>query len=241
MEYVGPFKQDKNGLWYLDSKDIKTNEIFFKESGKSYSKRTSFYEIEGVDNYFIKDSTMYPFFFNKSRHLKLLKKLIEKQNKFDDIDFPFAYYKGLGLFKGIVNPYYKGALSLDNITVTRNFNALKNYYNHESDEIDNFQALFLDVLEILHQMYKNNIYYTDARLPNFVVFNNKVKIVDFEPGYVHFKDYDNWHLQRMLSAYASSVDSARKRYGFKTVKFNPGEDFYETELNLKSLCKRLER
>lgn len=240
MNYQEPFRKDRNGLYYLDSRDIKIEELYVKQMSGSYQDRAHFFAIKGIDDYIIKDSTMYPYFFNRPRNLKLLKRLVDKQSEFDNIDFPIAYYKSFNILKGIVIPYYKDSASISELIYLHTFDELKNFYNHESDEIDNLISLLLDILELLSSMYDKGIYYIDVHSGNFLIYNNSVKVVDFEPGHVYFTDKE-WHLRLILYNYALLVDKIRRKYGFKDIFFRSGMDFYNTEYYVKDLKKKLER
>ena len=90
-------------------------------------------------------------------------------------------------------------------------------------------------------MYQKGVYYVDINSSNFVVYNNVVKVIDFEPEHVFFSDRSKWYFTRILKNYELLVDSVRKRFGFKPVLFNSGDDFHDTERNVKDLRKRLER
>ena len=249
MELDKPFKKDKNGLWYLDSRDIKTKEIYFPEVGKCNARKNTFYLIEGMDNYIIKDSTEYPYFMNRFRNLSLLKKLVEKQSDIPEIDFPFAYCKDYGILRGIVEVFYQEAISLNDLLFSTKYNdsslsqleLIKKYYDHDSNNIDNVIMLLLKILELISKMYYHSIFYTDIKAGNFLLFNNDVKVIDFEPGLVHFKDRNDWYLNFILINFAILVETVLKRCGFKDVFFSPGEDFYETEKRILSLRKTLER
>ena len=246
MEHQLPFKLDKKGIWYLDSSDIITKEIVFPRYNnrpyeRPYENRTHFYTIDGIDDYIIKDCTMYPLLFNRSRNLKLLQELVKRQKDFSNIDFPVAYYKGHEMLKGIVIPYYKDSVSLNELIYFKGFNKLKEYYNHDNNEINNVVNLLLDILKLIITMYKKGIYYVDINSSNFLVYNNIIKVIDFEPDHVFFSDRNNWHLNRILKNYELLVYNVINKFNFKPVLFHSGDDFYDTELNVKILTKRLER
>ena len=226
MELEEPFKQDRKGLWYLDSRDIKTNRKRFTEINKNNDKRAVFYTINGMDDYIIKDSTEYPYFFNRIRNLKLLKNLVEKQKELPKVDFPFAYYKDYGVLRGIVMKYYQDAESLNNLIKLYSFHEFQDFYHHDNNEIDNIIDLFLEILELISNMYDKGIFYMDIRPGNFVIYNNSVKVIDFEPGFVYFRDCGSWNYYQMLISYATLVETVLCKFGFKNVLFNSGEDFF---------------
>ena len=103
-----------------------------------------------------------------------------------------------------------------------------------------FCSLLLDILDLISKMYDKGIYYLDIHSGNFLLYNNDVKVIDFEPGHVYFRDRE-WNLKIMLNNYAILVERIRKRFGFKEIFFHSGIDFYNTEYNVKELKKRLER
>ena len=240
MEYKEPFKQDKKGRWYLDSRDIKIHDLYIKQMSSATRDRAHFFSIEGINDYIIKDCTMYPLVLNRYQNLKLLKKLVEKQSEIDKVEFQVAYYQSLMMLKGMVIPYYKDAPSLNEVTSLHKFEELRNYYDHESDDIDNLISLLIEILELIINMFEHGVYYLDIHTGNFLIYNNTIKVVDFEPGHVYFNQ-KQWHLSLILSNYALLVEKIRRRYGFKEIFFHPGVDFYNTEMNVMALKKKLER
>lgn len=241
MEYKDPFKKDRKGLYYLDSKDVKTEDLPLKQFTESFGEQAQFYKIEGINDYIIKDCTKYPLYFNRIRNLHLLKKIIEYQKYFDNIEFPVAYYKDMEKLRGIVIPYYKGAISLKGIVSYYCSKDLLFYYSHSQDEIENFISLTLDILELISSLYDKGISYMDINLGNFLLYNNVVKLVDFEPGYVLFGDSNKWHLDTILTRYELLINRLRKALDLKPIVFHSGNDFYETEKNINSFRKKLER
>ena len=242
MEHELPLRLDRKGLCYLEAGDVSCKEIVFRHhNNKPYEYQAHFYTIDGTDNYIIKDCTMYPLLFNRKRNLKLLKELINRQKYFTNIDFPIAYYKSYQMLKGIVIPYYKDSLSLYELLYFSSFSQLKEHYNHESNEIDNLISLLLDILELISTMYYKGMCYVDINSSNFVFYKNNVKVIDFEPSRIYFKDRDDWYLKRILSNYELLVEGVSRRYNFKPLLFNAGDDFYSAEESVKGLKRRLER
>ena len=241
MEIKEPFKRDNRGLIYVDSNDIQLNDLCFKEIKKSYGAKRQFFKIEGIDDYIIKDSTWIPLHFNQVRNRNLLQSLVNKQKDIPDVDFPIGYYRDHNKMKGIIIPYYQDALSLRKMIYLYVFDDLKKYYNHDSDDIDNLINLLVRILELLSKMYDNGVMYLDIHSGNFVFKDNDIKIIDFDPGFVFFKDKDHNHYERILSNYASLVETICRRLKFKPILFNPEITFMETERKVKKLKKELER
>ena len=239
-----PFKKDKKGLWYIDSRDITIKEKVFPQCNRGYGmyqEKRQFFEIDGINDLIIKDSTMYPVLFNRTRNLALLKELVKRQGELPEVDFPVAYYKSFGILKGIVVPYYRNAPSLSSLTCYCSCEQLLDHYHHDDDVIDNFVSMLLDVLNLLIIMYNKGVYYTDAHSGNFVIDKNTIKVIDFEPEYVFFSDIYGKHLKYMLRKYESLVNAVGPRCGFVKIGFKAGEDFYTTEKKVMELRKKLER
>lgn len=245
MELMEPFKQDRKGLLYVEKSDISTYEINFPKYQKPYGipqKQATFYGIHNMDEFLIKHVATDPLLINQIRYLNMLLKLVERQSLVTTADLPFAYcINDLEVLEGIISKYYKDSLSTQQIVCAHPFSELKKYYDHEANEIDNFISLILDILHVLIELVEAGIYYTDVRTSNFVVYNNTVKIVDFEPGYVFFSDHFGIRLKKMLQSYGRMVNELRKRCGFKSIVFEPGESLYETEKRVSEYRKVLTR
>ena len=241
MKELGePFKKDKNNLWYISDKDVDVESFTFNDIVKSYQGRTSFYHINGVSDYVIKDTTLYPLLFNTIKTKKLLKEFMDRQNLFDDIEFPVGYYQINNKLKGTIVPYYEDSLSIRKFIYLHKFIELKEYYNHDSDEVDNLITLFLNILELISKMYYKNIVYMDIHAGNFLFYNNEIKVIDFEYNYIHFTSNKLKYYDTLINSYASLVRTVLRRQDFGEVHFQSGEDFYETERKVKSLRKTLE-
>lgn len=241
MELKEPFKMDNRGLVYLDSRDIKIDNLYFGEIKKSYTPKRQFFKIEGINDYVIKDSTMDPLLFNVSKNKKLLENLVNKQKDIPEVDFPIGYYRDNGKMKGIIIPYYEDALSLRKMIYLHAFEELREYYNHDCDDIDNLINLLVRILELISIMYDKGVIYLDIHSGNFVFKDNDVKVIDFDPGFVFFKDKDHDYYEKILDHYATLVETICRRLKFKPISFDSGFTFMETERKVKKLKKELER
>ena len=240
-EFSTPFKLDKRNLWYIDSNDVKLEQKVFSEIGKKYHNRNHFYLIDGVDDYIIKDESKYTKMFRKTRIINMLKVFVSVQEKLSNIGFPVGYFVNYGKVDGTIIPYYKDSISVDEFICFQKFEELKKYYNKSSDDIDNLVCLLTDILKIISDMYDNNISYLDIHPGNFLLYNNEVKIIDFEPNYLYLKKKNSNTHDRMLLNYALTVCEICRRLKFENVFFNSGESFIETEERIRGFCKRLER
>ena len=241
VELDKPFKKDYHNLWYLDSKNVKITPFKFSEIGKPYEDRPNFFKIKGIDDYIIKDTSLYPFFFNRYRTIRNLVKLQQKQELLPNIDFPIGYYKDKGMVMGTIIPYYPGAISLRELIFLHKLPDVDNYYYRDPNEIDNLIYMFLDILELISKMYEQNIVYLDIHTGNFLIYKNDVKVIDFEPGYVYYSDKNHTKYERMIINYAKLIERICRRLGFKEVLLRPSDTFMGMENNIKTLSKRLER
>ena len=241
MNIENQFKIDKDGLLYLDIDDVKLDEFHFNEVTSCYSPKRKFYHIDGIDDYIIKDTTNLPKYFNEHRNKKMLKNFKINQDKFNDIEFPIGYLLDKKQFKGTIIPYYKNSFSLKELSNIYEFEDLKKYYNHKDSDIYNLINLCLDVLKIIEHLYNENIIYLDIGAGNFLVYNNTVKIIDFEPGRVYFKENKKKYLSLILSNYNILVNYIWRHYGFSDMPYSPGESFIDAEYRVKALYKEKRR
>ncbi len=233
-------KTDSSGLKYFDVSDVKLNRLYLYETDKPYYERKDFYSIEGIDDYIIKQSTVKPILLNGYQNKKLLRSLVEKQSELPEIGFPIGYSRKFGRMNGTIIPGYKESLSIYKATTSHSIEDLINYYNHSSDPIDNLVYMLLDILEILSKMYNKGVIYLDIKTSNFLIYHNGVKIIDFDPGRVLFKDRNGELHDSILRNYAQLVETICRRYGYK-VLFNREDTFQETEKKVKYLKRELER
>ena len=166
-EFDKPFKLDKHNLWYIDSNDVILNRKTFSEAGRKSFNKSSFYLIDGVPDYIIKDDSKYTKSFRKQKLLKMVKELTKIQHNLPNIGFPVGYYVNYGNVDGTIVPYYKESISIHDFICYGKFNELKKYYNRSDNDIDNLISMLLDILDIISSMYDNNISYRDIHPGNF--------------------------------------------------------------------------
>ena len=112
---------------------------------------------------------------------------------------PYLHQDDLGLIKNLhiygknvqktTFPY--GVVTLDKAVIGQ----IIPYYDNSvsllkmlSNSSLNVYTWFLKAYEIIQELYDNDIIYIDIHGNNFLVLNNELKIIDFEPGAVYFKD-----------------------------------------------------
>lgn len=240
MEYNLPFKVDKKGLLYLDEEDIKIKNLDVKQVPVKDVIPAKFYAIDGINDLIIKDCTIKPFRFNRYENLKLLKSLIKRQENVDKVEFPIGYTQVNNKFRGTLIPYYKDAVSIYEVMTFYTFEDLHQFYDKESDDIDNFVSILLEILEILKCLCENGIYYLDIGPTNFLLYNNSVKLIDFEPGRICFHE-KKWNTDIMLMHYRVLVGTIIRNFKFKDAYLYREIDFSNAEYYVKDLRKRLER
>ena len=189
---------DRFGLYYFDELS-KGNEITFPPSltKKDTKNKSKFYELLTIKNYLIKYSKKE---LNYKEIYKMLKLFLEAQSIITLTDLPIAYYQEKERLKGIIVPYYQNSISLYQIIKNNSLNDLHKYYHHDNDKTHNLYLLLNDILNILEELTNNNIIYLDTNASNFIIENNQIKLIDFEPQYLKYEsNFEN--IKRLLSSF----------------------------------------
>ena len=198
-------KIDNFGLLYLDE------EYIFRESLHYYDTfdkiKARFYKIDSTNEYVIK------YHLSKLNRREIYRMLLNfysiKGNKLINIDFPIGYYKERSKIKGLIIPNYPNSISLRHALINEN---LEDFYNHSVNKKDNIVLLLQDIFKILEDLYNNGIIYTDVNPGNFVLYQNEIKIIDFDPDYLFYDDNDNYYLKKMLVNYQTLVNYVCRKY-----------------------------
>lgn len=175
-------KRDYNGLFYIDNDYFKQYPLYF-DNYIEKNERSSFYELISTSDYIIKCGRK----LNRKKVINMLLKFKEYQEYIKKTDFPIGYYEEDNIIKGLIIPYYNSP-SLLNIKRTHDLGELSKFYYHDDNSIHNLYLLCLDIIDIIEEMYCNEIYYTDIHDGNFVFKDNNVKLIDFDPNLVFFSD-----------------------------------------------------
>lgn len=115
--------------------------------------------------------------FSSHEDDKLISKLQEKQKNIKLTKFPTGVITIENKIIGQEIPFYHNAM-----TLTKLFK--ENLYDVFPTEI------YLKVLKILKELYKNGILYCDIHSNNFLIQNGKIKLIDFEEKYIAI---DEWY------------------------------------------------
>ncbi len=230
--------KDSYNLFYLNVDNLDIHPIFFDEiSGKEiYS---NFYTIGNNRDYILKD-TPYPLIFHKTRTLEMLKNLNYYGSNIEEIDFPIGYYYQNNHFKGTIVPYYPEAFSVMQVFKKYWLKDLSDFYNHDEDEIKNILQLYLDIITLIEKMFDNNIAYLDiAHGNNFLFFDNKVKVIDFEPDYIKVTKYKDKYLGEIINSLCRLISILNRKMFFYDIVLEKGRNFEETKSNVKNMEKRI--
>lgn len=195
---------DDNGLLYIDNYSLK-NMINYGKRG--VYNQSFFFKINSTDEYIIK---YYQKKLNKKEVLTMLLKFYNvKGNNISNIDFPIGYYMDNNQIKGLIIPNYQHAISIKEALLNNNLN---DYYNKSDNLKDNLSKLLYDIFKILENLYNQGIIYTDVNSGNFLLNNNEVKIIDFDPKYIFYQDQDKFYLDKMLFNYRMLYNLINKKY-----------------------------
>ena len=214
-------KEDRHGLLYINSKDldIKENSI-----NHDFNNTNGYYfiSIPSTDEYIIKYSKE----VSKENSL-LLKRMLCEFNKIrlkiDDIDFPIGYYIDDNIIKGIVIYYYKHAISLKDFSEKYDIEDLTKFYYYDDNVFHNLTLLYDEILLKHEKMFDEKIYYLDVNSGNFVLYQNKVKVIDFEPNLMIFGK-DNYYYRRVLGCFKMMINIINCSLGYEDVMINNSEN-----------------
>ena len=62
-----------------------------------------------------------------------------------------------------------------------------------------------------NELFDNGIYYTDTNTGNFIITDNQIKVIDFDPNYVKFDDKDH-RLAIILDHYIRLINCVLDNY-----------------------------
>lgn len=116
------------------------------------------------------------------------------------------------------------------------------YDNHktikaEIEEIKDIKKLLLyykQIIDIIEELLKNNIYYADLNTGNFLVKNDIIKLIDFELGFINFDGNYKYIINNLINLLKSLKKNLTIDFNFSN---NSTIEEIREEINLKT--KRL--
>ena len=228
---------DKDGLLYYEDEHLSSRRPLFidkRNLGEDVYYQHMFYPFNSTEDYIIKYCCTIYTRKEVKQIRNMLETLISKQNNIPNVDFPIGYFKQFKKIAGQIIRYYPNGLSLDNILSNKDLNAFGKYYYHDEDSIHNLFLFLNDVLDIIYEMYENGIYYTDSNPGNFVLVDNKVKLIDFDHRYVKFNDKD-MNLKYVLSGYNYLLNAIKRTYELGNQELCPFKNFEQGKQYVKKM------
>lgn len=223
-----------DNIWFLDKKKINIQQIVFEYPSYTFIPRSKFYKIEGNDEYIIKVHNEF-IFFEEVRIKRMLKKFYEVSDKLSNIDFPIAYYQENSKLRGLVIPYYDKGISIRNVIKSNNSEKFMSLYNHSNNLEENFMYLYLEILSLLEKMYQEKISYLDIHGGNFIIYQNQIKVIDFDPRYVKFNNmfYESY----IINKYCHLINDLNTSFKLKNKLIFPKDNFENMKNEIKRLIK----
>ena len=228
-------KNDKEGLLYLEDDNI------FRKHSLQIDKRNNvdeyfkyvFYPVDSTDEYIIKYScTVYT-----RKQIKLIKEmlfnLVCKQKNIKSVDFPIAYFYHMKRLCGLIVKYYKEGISVDNIIKLQDIESVGKYYYHDENNIRNLFMLYSELLNTIIELFDNDIFYVDLNPGNIVLYNNQVKLIDFDYRYISFNNKDK-KIKTIIDSYLEFVRVTLNSFYVSNYN-NDCNDFRDVKRYLKKL------
>lgn len=208
-------KIDENGLLYTnDYKLVRGKSIFLncRENDEFRYDQYTFHGLGDNNDYLIKYHLNPMGLDLEKLTRKMLITLRDKQGNVAMTDFPIGYFRRFYHIRGIIMKHYKGGISLDRLSKRKDIGDIMKYYSKDDDSTHNLFLSFDETLTALNEMYDNGIYYTDVNPGNFLLHNNSVKTIDFDPIYVTFNNKDE-QLSLILSRYKDMTNLVLSNIG----------------------------
>lgn len=226
---------DKNNLWYIDGDKVKVHKITLENPTFTFTPKSTFYKFDSTDDYIIKVDNRF-LFFKEYSFKKMLYNLSLLKEKLPFIDIPIGYFKENNKLIGTIVPYYKNSFSINKIIHNYTLDSLSNIYNHDSNKENNLIDLHLEILNLLQVMFDNRLSYLDVHEGNFLIFNNNVKIIDFDPSYIKFNNSRiNYH--KIIDRYIHLINKINAYLNMNYININRVNNFSDVEKDIKKLIK----
>lgn len=201
-------KIDNNGILYIDKKINKNDYIKNLES-----KYCRFYNLLSTNEYIIK-YTLQTLSKNDIIGMKdMLNNFNEVRSKIPSIDFPIGYYLEDDLLRGLIIYYYNNAISLKKIFCNYSITDLYKHYAYDDNPYKNLILLYLDIISLMEELLDNKIFYLDIHGGNFVLYNNQVKLIDFEPSQLIFNQNNSIFYEKVIYALKLLINHSNSKLG----------------------------
>ena len=137
--------------------------------------------------------------------------------------FPIAYYQENSKLRGLVIPYYDKGISIRNVIKSNKTEKFMSLYNHSNNLEENFMYLYLEILSLLEKMYQEKISYLDIHGGNFIIYQNQIKVIDFDPRYVKFNNmfYESY----IINKYCHLINDLNISFKLKNKLIFPKDNF----------------
>ena len=226
-------KIDNNGFFYIKDDYIKKYPERLINIECNGIPNSYFYELLTSSNYAIKYN-LFP--LNKDGLLNMLLNLQKAQRYIKNIDFPIGYYVDNYEIYGEIIRFYKNAPSLYTVTKKQDINEVSKYYYHDEDSIHNLYMMLLDILNLIEELFDNNIFYTDIHTGNFVIHKNHVKLIDFDYQFIHFNSKKSLEMLKIiLFNYESLVYILNKKFNMGEYSLDNPANFKDAKIMLKQM------
>ena len=226
------FLIDNNGILYWDKKINKNDYIKTLES-----KYCRFYNLLSTNEYIIKYN-LQPLYNDDIIGMKdMLSYFNEVRSSIPSIDFPIDYYLEDNLLRGLIIYYYNNAISLKSLFGNYFINDLYKYYSHDDNPYKNLILLYLEIISLIEELLDKKIFYLDIHSGNFILYNNQVKLIDFEPRQLVFHKNNNVLYEKIIYTLKLLINYSNYKLGL----FEYIEGNIDNITKLKNEVKRLEK
>ncbi len=230
-------KRDKDGLLYTDDKNLIKDNMFLDKREIDLDQKYfthGYFRLNSTLDYIIKYSYT-ELTKNQSDEFKMmLYELVSKQKDVLKTDFPIGYFRERKKVNGLIIKYYPNGISLDNLLKEHDINLIKNYYYLDDDMVHNVFLMLENLIDNICEMFYNGVYYTDINLGNFILTDNEIKVIDFEPANVKFDNRD-LRLRYILQYLSSLIFKVLKEYELDSSFRDKTLSFEETKKMVKKL------
>lgn len=185
-------KLDKDGLLYTDDLIDRFSRLISidKRKYKNEFYASYFCRLKSTMDYIIKQPVTILTRKERIAYKELLIKLLEKQKEIVKTEFPIGYVKDKRKLSGLIIRYYKDGISLENVIKEQDLMLFGKYYYHDEDDVHNLFLIFDEIISILYELFEHEVYYTDINPGNFIIDDNQIRLIDFDPKYVTFNNKD---------------------------------------------------